>query len=87
VITEAMASGLPVVSTDIAGIPEQVVDSENGFLIQPGDVDGLVDRLERLIESAELREEFGSVGRKRVEQFSIEAMVSDLDAIYQELLT
>jgi glycosyltransferase involved in cell wall biosynthesis len=46
-----------------------------------------VDRLERLIESAELREEFGSVGRKRVEQFSIEAMVSDLDAIYQELLT
>lgn len=87
VITEAMASGLPVVSTDIAGIPEQVVDGENGFLIQPGDVDGLVDRLERVIESAELREEFRSVGRERVERFSVETMLSDLDAIYQELLT
>lgn len=86
VITEAMASGLPVISTAIAGIPEQVVDGESGFLIRPGDVEALSDRLERLIESETLREEFFTVGRERVEQFSIETMVSDLDAVYQDLL-
>jgi glycosyltransferase involved in cell wall biosynthesis len=86
VITEAMASGLPVVSTAIAGIPEQVADGENGFLIQPGDDVALTDRLERLIESESLREAFGTVGYERVERFSVERMVSDLDAVYQGLL-
>ena len=82
VITEAMASGLPVVSTDIAGIPEQVINGENGFLIRPGDINGLTDSLDRLIKSAALREEFGHVSQERVERFSIEKMLTDLDNVY-----
>lgn len=86
VITEAMASGLPVVSTDIAGIPEQIVDGENGVLVRPGDVEALTDCLEQLVRSAELREELGAAGRERVDTFSVESMLSDLDDVYRELL-
>ncbi|MCU4975010.1 glycosyltransferase family 4 protein [Halobacteria archaeon AArc-m2/3/4] len=86
VITEAMASGLPVVATDIAGIPEQVADGESGYLIQPGDDKALADRLEELIASREHRQAFGATGRERVEQFSDEHMVTELETVYQELL-
>jgi glycosyltransferase involved in cell wall biosynthesis len=86
VITEAMASGLPVVATDIAGIPEQVEDGTNGFLIQPGDVTALVNCLERLVSSAALREDFGMAGRQRAERFSRERMLADIEEIYRELV-
>lgn len=85
VITEAMASGLPVVATDIAGIPEQVEPGTNGFLIAPGNVDELTSRLAQLISSSDLREEFGERSRERVESFSIDQMVSDLDAVYRNV--
>ncbi|ELY42667.1 glycosyltransferase family 4 protein [Natronorubrum bangense] len=86
VITEAMASGLPVVATDIAGIPEQVADGESGYLIEPGDDAALANRLEALLASREQREALGAVGRKRVERFSDTQMLADLDAVYREVL-
>ena len=86
VLTEAMASGLPVVATDIAGIPEQISDGENGFLIEPGDIDALVDRLEQLTSDPALREEFGTAGRDRVERFSVESMLADLEGVYRDVL-
>lgn len=86
VITEAMASGLPVVATDIAGIPEQVIGGENGFLIPTGDAGALADRLERLLADAELRERMGERGLERTERFSVATMVDELDGLYQELV-
>lgn len=86
VITEAMASGLPVIGTEIAGVPEQIDDRTNGLLIQPGDIEGLTDGFRRLVESAELREQFGAASRQRVEQFSTKAMLTEIDAVYRELL-
>lgn len=86
VITEAMASELPVVATDIAGIPEQVEDGENGYLISTGDSVALADRLERLLADVELREQMGEGGLERVERFSVGAMVEELDGLYEELL-
>ena len=86
VITEAMASGLPVVATDIAGIPEQVEDCENGYLIPTGDSAALANRLKRLLADAALRERMGTHGLERVERFSIPTMVDTLDGLYQELL-
>lgn len=86
VILEAMASGLPVVATDVAGIPEQVVDGESGFLIPTGDVDALANRIDELLANWELRNQMGARGYERSEQFSIEAMLEDIDKLYKELL-
>jgi glycosyltransferase involved in cell wall biosynthesis len=87
VITEAMASGLPVVATDIAGIPEQVEDGANGYLVPAGDPDALANRLRRLIEDPDRRAQFGAVSRERATQFSVDAMLADLDDVYRDLLS
>jgi glycosyltransferase involved in cell wall biosynthesis len=86
VITEAMASGLPVVATDIAGVPEQVADGESGYLVETGDPGALADCLERLVDDPDLRERMGAAGRERVERFSTDRMLADLDAVYRDLL-
>jgi len=87
VITEAMASGLPVIATDIAGIPEQVVDDENGYLVPTGDAAAVHRRLEELLEDSELQEQMGERGLERAEKFSIDAMVEKLDGVYRKLLS
>lgn len=87
VITEAMASGLPVIATDIAGIPEQVEDRENGYLIPTGDSGALADRLERLLANAKLREWMGARGLERAGRFSGATMVDELDRLYQNILS
>ena len=86
VLTEAMASGLPVIATDIAGIPEQIEDGRNGFLIEPGNTATLVERLKKLLADPELRQEMGKQGMEQAHHFSAETMVEDLDEMYQELL-
>lgn len=69
VILEAMASGLPVVATRIAGIPEVVLHQETGLLIEPGDTVALRDSILRLIADRELRMKLGVNGRERVRQY------------------
>jgi glycosyltransferase involved in cell wall biosynthesis len=86
VITEAMASGLPVIATNIAGIPEQVVDHKTGYLISPGDAETLANRLETLLEDSQRRERMGQAGNARAGRFSIEAMLNDIGDLYRSLL-
>ncbi len=68
VVLEAMASGLPVVSTPIGAIPTNVKDGENGYLVKPGDVDALADKLIYLLKNPKVAEAFGKRGRERSEQ-------------------
>ena len=65
-ILEAMAHGLPVVSTRHAGIPEAVVDGVTGFLVDEGDVDAMADRIAELVKDVELRRRLGTAGREVV---------------------
>ena len=67
-ILEAMAARLPVVSTPVAGTPEEVLEGETGFLVQPGDRDALSDRLIRLLSDGALRTTMGQAGRKHAEE-------------------
>ena len=54
-VLEAMFAGLPVVSTDVGGIPEMVVDGETGFLVPPDDDVAIADAIEKLLADDALR--------------------------------
>ncbi len=66
VLMEAMAMEVPVVASAITGIVELVEDGVSGFLVRPGRLDQLTDRLARLLEDPELRSSMGRAGRSRV---------------------
>ena len=65
-LMEAMATGKPVVASRLSGIPELVEDGQSGFLIEPGDAQGIADALATLSSDAALREKMGQAGREKV---------------------
>ena len=88
VAIESLAAERPVVATRVGGVPDVVTDGEDGFLVEPGDLAGLADALERLARDPELRARFGAAGRARVvPRYRVERLVDDVDALYRELLT
>ncbi|GAP66365.1 glycosyltransferase, group 1 family protein [Mizugakiibacter sediminis] len=68
VLTEAMASGLAVVSTRVSGIPELVDDGVNGLLVPPRDAQALAAAVEQLLADPARRAAFARAGRRKVEQ-------------------
>ena len=66
VLMEAMASELPVVSSELSGIPELVDNGRTGLLTPPRDVGALADALQTLLQNAELRFRMGQLGREKV---------------------
>lgn len=85
-ILDAMALGKPVVSTRLAGIPEEVEDGVTGLLTEPGDAKGLADALLKLSGDAGLRARMGEAGRRRfAERFDISAMAAAYASLYREL--
>jgi colanic acid/amylovoran biosynthesis glycosyltransferase len=83
VVMEAMASALPVVSTNVGGISEMVRDGETGLLVTQNDPAATADALSRFINDIELAQSFGGRGRKRAEEiFSIEKNVRALREIF-----
>jgi glycosyltransferase involved in cell wall biosynthesis len=67
VITEAMACGLPVISTPIAGVPEQVLDGQTGVLVPPSEPEILAERLRELLRDPAKCRALGLAGRERAE--------------------
>ena len=83
VIMEAMASALPVVSTNVGGIAEMVRNGETGLLVPQNDPVTTAEALARLITNPELAQSFGRRGRERAEElFSIEKNVRELRKIF-----
>jgi glycosyltransferase involved in cell wall biosynthesis len=87
VIMEAMASGLPVVATSVGGVPDLVRDGETGYLVPPGDLNGLVDKLAALVENPNLRIRMGQAGREVIlAHHSLERMPDILSEFYASIL-
>ncbi len=85
VLMEAMAIGLPVVTTRIAGIPELVEDGVGGLLVRPGRADELEEALARISEDPELRTRLGEGGRAKVERdYSVAATAAQLAELHRE---
>lgn len=78
-LMEAMACGVPVVSTKLVGIPDLVVDGETGLLAEPNSTDDLSSKLGQLIEDQPLRSSLAANGRQRVErQFDLSTCLNPL---------
>jgi len=87
VLMEAMAMGLPVVSTLHSGIPELVQDGISGFLVPERDVDALASKLSYLLDHSELWSQMGKAGREFVEKYyNIRDLQGQLEAVYHSLL-
>ncbi len=86
-ILEAMRIGLPVVVNDVDGNAEAVMHGQTGYLVAPGDSLGLTQNLKSLIESPDLRANFGSAGRAKFErEFTAQKMIEQMSELYDELL-
>ena len=78
-ILEAMGHGLPVVATDVAGIPEEVDDGVTGHVVVPGDAPALAAAIADLCADADRRRAMGEAGRRRLEgEFSLTRMVEEM---------
>jgi glycosyltransferase involved in cell wall biosynthesis len=84
-VLEAMAAGVPVVTTRVGAIPDLGIDGEAGFIVDPGSIEDLADRLAVLVDDPALRSRLGTSGRRRVESdFTIDSTARRLAALYRE---
>jgi len=86
-LIEAMAVGLPVIGTNLGGIPEVIVDGENGFLVSPKSPDQLADALMKFVNDQGLRISMGRRGRQIYEEdFTLSKMIRQVETLYDQLL-
>lgn len=87
-VLEAMAAGLPVVATRVGGLPSLIEDGISGFLVDPGDVEGLTQALSWLLDHPDQACAMGAAARQRaLAEFSCQMIVPQLEAYYQGFLS
>ena len=88
VVSEALACGKPVIGTKVGGIPDQIIDGYNGFLVNPKDPKEIAEKILWLIEHPDEAKRMGMNGRKIVEKkFNIDKRIEKIISLYEELLT
>jgi glycosyltransferase involved in cell wall biosynthesis len=85
IVLEAMASGLPVITTDVGGVRELIRSGVDGFVVQEGDAGAFVRHSQELLQPA-TRQLFAAAARARAEEFSTARMVSALSQLYDKTL-
>jgi glycosyltransferase involved in cell wall biosynthesis len=87
VCPQAMASGIPIIATNVNGIPEVVHNGVNGFLFQPGDIQKCAEKIVYLLVNPDIAKNMGKQGQKMVEEFDIRRMVQQQEALYHSLVS
>ena len=85
-ILEAMASGLPIVTSRVTGLPEIIKDGENGFLAQPKNPQQIADKLQLLLDNKELRGKISEANTETVKRYSWENVTKNLEQVYSSIL-
>lgn len=85
-IMEAMATGLPVVATDIRGHCDLIINGENGYIVGLDDIEGFAKSIEYLYKYKELRNKFGKKGIEIVQKYSLVNVLREMESLYQKLL-
>jgi L-malate glycosyltransferase len=87
VALEAAAFGKPVILTDVAGLPETVVDGKTGILIPPRNADSIAQAITHLIQNPQKAQKMGKAGQKRVvEYFSPKRLGDEIEKLYTHLV-
>jgi glycosyltransferase involved in cell wall biosynthesis len=86
-ILEAMRCGLPIIATNVNGIPEQVADGITGLLVPHQDADALATAISKLTEDPQRRHEMGIAGKQKfAKEFTVEQMVDKTELLYRSVL-
>jgi glycosyltransferase involved in cell wall biosynthesis len=84
VLMQAMALGLPVVSTTVGSIPDVVLNGQTGLIVPPRDSRALAEKIAKVLESPDLRRQLGEKARQLVvSNYSLGAMLDRLEAVYR----
>jgi glycosyltransferase involved in cell wall biosynthesis len=85
-LLESIASGRPVIASNVGGIPEVVTDGQNGFLIPPKDAEALADKMLALLSNPDLLRDMGQACVKRATDFDVNSGVTNTIRVYEEVM-
>jgi glycosyltransferase involved in cell wall biosynthesis len=86
-LLEAMAMALPTVVTRVGGNEELVIDGHTGYILPPGDVQGIAQAIITLAQNKQLRRDMGRASRKRIErEFSFDHRIQHIESLYEHLM-
>ena len=86
VVSQGLATGIPVVTTRHSGLPEQVTDGENGFLVDEGDYRALAERLLQIVEHPELLPRMSEQSRAHAARYDSAALIERQIDTYRALV-
>ncbi len=86
-IIEAMASAIPIIASNVGAIPECIFEGENGFLIEPGNIENMVDKIDELIQREYMREKMSAKTRELyLSNFTSKTNIKNIASAFHKVL-